>query len=181
MKKLKFSQSFLLLMVFSFISLMIISCQEKSETFEPDTDMSIANYEEKVSITLPKGLENSSSEKIENFLENANNETLLKLENSYKVHSYLQSIDKLELVKNGMTDGVFYSDVDLSKQLSLTEIDNLKTFNVDAVSDQINSRSCVFQYCVRSGSWWCTSFKYVLYFKCGSTWQAACSNSCGPR
>jgi len=168
-------------MVTFVISLLVVSCQDKSEIIEPTTDISITDDQQKANMTLPMGLENSSSEKIENFFENADNETLLKLEESYKVYSYLQSIGKLEIVKDDMTEGVFYSDVDLSKQLSLTEVENLKTFDVDAISDQINSRSCTFAYCVRSGSWWCSSYTYVLYFDCGSTWQAACSNSCNIR
>lgn len=181
MKILKFNQSLPILMVTFVISLFVVSCQEKSDILGPNADISITDHQEKINMTLPMGLENSSREKLENFFENADDETFLKLEESYKVYNYLQSIGKLELVKDDMTDGVFYSDVDLSNQLSLTEVERLKTFDVNAISDQINSRSCTFAYCVRSGSWWCSSYTYVLYFDCGSTWQAACSNSCNIR
>jgi len=164
-----------------FVSLLIVSCEKKTETFEPTSEQKIENFEERVNFLLPKGLENSSGEKIEIFFKNADDETLLKLAVSYKVYNYLQSISKLELVKDDMAGSIFYADVDLSKQLNFTELENLKTFNVNAISDQISSRSCQYAFCARSGAYWCSNYRYTLYFDCGTYWSAACANSCNIR
>jgi len=80
MKNLKFNSILAITGVFVFLSLAMISCQEKTEAYEPSPELAFEEVENKFYFALPPELENASAKEVEDFLENMNEEVLINIE-----------------------------------------------------------------------------------------------------
>ncbi len=167
MKLFKLKFMFCGLLATMILALVMTSCEQQTLITELEETATIERHY----FAPPIGFDNKAEAEMNAYFENLTAEETAKLEDSYKVSSYLQSIDKLERVKASMAEGTYYVEVDLSRFLTATQLEVLTTYEVTTESD------------ARCGNWsrwacyrnspWCSNGRDLVIDRrwCGSGYQ----------
>lgn len=150
------------------LSILFSSCAQDEDIVETQIIPELTG--EETNMVMPIGFEEMTEDESNAFFSNLNEETARALETSYDVYLYLVYINKLEVVTNEMSEGMFYASVDLSKYINQRELEGMNNFNPELVEDY---RSTTYIRCY-SQSYWCNWGPMRLYKRCSGTYYGWC-------
>ena len=125
-------------MAFVIMTVFLSSCQkEKDEIIQETLTSANIETEQKDLFLMPFGFDELSEELQIEYFESLTTEDFEKLAENHRIGAYLESIDQLENVTNNlMSNGLLFTDVDLSKVLTDTQLNEMSTYNYDEIQSR---------------------------------------------
>jgi len=171
--KANFILSIILLVLLSTI-FFITSCSKKEQPTEPQqTEKTIDPQDANAGsfVTLPAGFENNSEKQNQEYLESLSDTEIARLQENFKINSYLNSIGIDEDLSSTLKQGETFLDIDLAQHLSEAQHAKLLNYNYEAADEDV--RGCwywKYSYCagwrikVYRAWWYCDRYWGTNYW-----------------
>jgi len=173
------------LMAIAMVTVFLSSCEKDSINLQPESSTELPKNEiqpkveeyiksqGQISITLPSAMKDADQNSMNSFLANMTVSQLIEREESYRIESFLRSLNRLDKVSEDLGHYDLLTIDNLKKYVSDKELANFRTYDTNA---QIKSRWCQTLYAVCIGnlmyrheyccSWGGCSNKYTYSWGC---------------
>lgn len=158
MKTLKVKSIFFSLLAVLAVSVLLVSCEQNTIT---DSIADEATLKVTATLTAPADVYDKGDEYLSNYFATASEDLLIKLSNNYIVAKALEGAGQISQVVENEAYGFHFSDVDLSKYLSDTQISEVQAnLSTNTLSTQNVELRCGWN-CYSSYEWngWCQCWK----------------------
>lgn len=131
----------------------LVSCEQNS-LLETEEEVSNININTSASLLAPADIYDKGDEYLSNYLSTASEKLILKLHNNYIIAVALDKAAIINRVIENEPYGFHFSDIDLSKYLSNSEVEIIKA---NLATNFSSNQNVELRHCW-GGSWECEEF-----------------------